>query len=98
MAIKLDRTVCDGFGICAKHAPQYFSLDDWGYASLSGDGVVADADRNAVRRAMLDCPVHAIMEIGEHRSTDVLPLTSAAEDPARNLRTEDNEAEWGFTG
>ena len=38
MRIRLDRTMCDGFGICAKHAPEYFSLDDWGYASLVGDG------------------------------------------------------------
>ena len=35
LRIKLDRTLCDGFGICAKHAPEYFSLDDWGYASSS---------------------------------------------------------------
>ena len=34
MRIRLDRTLCDGFGVCAKHAPEYFSLDDWGYASL----------------------------------------------------------------
>ncbi|HEY6857561.1 MAG TPA: ferredoxin, partial [Mycobacterium sp.] len=27
MRIRLDRTVCDGFGLCAKHAPGYFSLD-----------------------------------------------------------------------
>ncbi len=40
MKIRLDRTVCDGFGVCAKHAPGYFSLDDWGYASLIGDGTV----------------------------------------------------------
>jgi ferredoxin len=32
MKIRLDRTICDGFGVCAKHAPGYFSLDDWGYA------------------------------------------------------------------
>ena len=42
MKIRLDRTVCDGFGVCAKHAPGYFSLDDWGYASLIGDGTVAE--------------------------------------------------------
>ncbi|HXA11011.1 MAG TPA: ferredoxin, partial [Mycobacterium sp.] len=36
MKIKLDRTICDGFGACAKQAPDYFSLDDWGYASLVG--------------------------------------------------------------
>ena len=46
MKIRLDRTVCDGFGICAKHAPGYFSLDDWGYAALIGDGTVAEADRD----------------------------------------------------
>ena len=63
MRVKLDRTLCDGFGICAKHAPEYFSLDDWGYASLIGDGTVADADHEAVTRALLDCPVHAIIEL-----------------------------------
>jgi ferredoxin len=35
MKIRLDRTVCDGFGTCAARAPGYFSLDDWGYASLT---------------------------------------------------------------
>jgi ferredoxin len=70
MKIRLDRTVCDGFGLCAKHAPGYFSLDDWGYASLAGDGNVADDDRAAVMRALLDCPVHAITELGEPRLDD----------------------------
>lgn len=60
MKIKLDRTVCDGFGICARQAPEYFSLDDWDYASLIGDGTVRENDRDAVARALMDCPVHAI--------------------------------------
>jgi ferredoxin len=63
MRIRLDRTVCDGFGVCAKHAPEYFSLDDWGYASLVGNGTVHDGDHDAVKRALLDCPVHAITEM-----------------------------------
>ncbi|MDP9167906.1 MAG: ferredoxin [Actinomycetota bacterium] len=63
MRIRLDRTKCDGFGVCAKHAPGYFSLDDWGYASLVGNGVVHDGDQDAVQRALLDCPVHAIVEM-----------------------------------
>ena len=63
MRIRLDRTMCDGFGICARHAPGYFSLDDWGYASLIGNGTVPDADHDAVKRALLDCPVHAIIEM-----------------------------------
>jgi ferredoxin len=61
--IRLDRTLCDGFGACAKHAPDYFSLDDWGYASLIGNGTIPDADHDAVKRALLDCPVHAIIEM-----------------------------------
>jgi len=98
MRIKLDRTLCDGFGICAKHAPEYFSLDDWGYAVLVGDGNIPEADRDAVLRALLDCPVHAIAEIGEHRRVDTAPpAAGSGTDPAELLKTESNEAEWGFT-
>lgn len=68
MKIRLDRTMCDGFGICAKHAPGYFSLDDWGYASPEGDGVVDPADRDGVMRALLDCPAHAIIRRAEPES------------------------------
>lgn len=98
MKIRLDRTVCDGFGLCAKHAPNYFSLDDWGYASLTGDGTVAEADHDPVMRALLDCPVHAITEIGDRQPTVTHPPSPASdEDPAEHLKTEANEAQWGFT-
>jgi ferredoxin len=97
MRVRLDRTICDGFGVCAKHAPKYFSLDDWGYASLIGDGTVAEDDEHAVTRALLDCPVHAIMEYGEHRAGGTHPFSSSPEDPSAGLKTEANEAEWGFT-
>ena len=97
MRIRLDRTICDGFGVCAKHAPEYFSLDDWGYASLEGNGEVAEGDRSAVIRALLDCPVHAITEWGEHRDAEPHERSVGADDAAENLKTEANEAEWGFT-
>ena len=97
MRIRLDRTVCDGFGVCAKHAPEYFSLDDWGYASVEGNGEVAEGDRNAVIRALLDCPVHAITEWGEHHDSEPHERSVGADDAAENLKTEANEAEWGFT-
>jgi ferredoxin len=60
--IKLDRTVCDGFGKCAEHAPSVFSLDEWGYASLAGAPEVPGELEPRVRRAILDCPVDAIIE------------------------------------
>ena len=99
MRIKLDRTLCDGFGICAKHAPRYFSLDDWGYAVLVGDGDIPEADRDAVLRALMDCPVHAIMEYSERRPDDPPPPRGdlADPDPAEHLKVDSNEAEWGFT-
>jgi len=97
MRIHLDRTLCDGFGICAHHAPEYFSLDDWGYACLIGDGTIPEKDRDAVMRALMDCPVHAIMEMDERRPDDLPPPRAYDEDPAAHLKTEDNEAEWGFT-
>jgi ferredoxin len=97
MKIRLDRTICDGFGVCAKRAPGYFSLDDWGYASLIGDGNVAEQDRDPVMRALLDCPVHAITEVGERQTGVPNPALADLGDPAEHLKTESNEAEWGFT-
>ena len=63
MRIKLDRTLCDGFGKCAEHAPTVFSLDEWGYAALASDPEIPEALEAPVRRALLDCPVHAIIEL-----------------------------------
>ncbi|BBY30952.1 hypothetical protein GCM10023114_29640 [Mycolicibacterium sediminis] len=92
MRIRLDRTMCDGFGICAKHAPEYFSLDDWGYASLIGDGTVRDSDRPAVVRALLDCPVHAIIDMGGQPPSRARPQAVPDEAPEPHPSTEDNEA------
>jgi ferredoxin len=95
MRIKLDRTLCDGFGLCAKHAPEYFSLDDWGYASLVGNGDIPEQDHDAVMRALLDCPVHAIIQLGEHRA-EAPPTHDPEEAPEPNVKSDDNEAVWGF--
>lgn len=93
MKIRLDRTLCDGFGICAKHAPEYFSLDDWGYASLVGDGTVPEADRDAVMRALLDCPVHAIIAMGEHQpSGQARPSTNSDDTSEPHVDDENSEA------
>jgi len=76
MRIRLDRTLCDGFGLCAKHAPEYFSLDDWGYASLEGNGRIPEADRDAVTRALLDCPVHAIIAMSAEKDASAAPAAA----------------------
>jgi ferredoxin len=60
MKIKLSKTLCDGFGTCAAHAPGLFALDEWGYASLMGDGSVSPDQEANAERAIINCPVHAI--------------------------------------
>jgi ferredoxin len=96
MRIKLDRTLCDGFGLCAKHAPEYFSLDDWGYASLEGNGEIPATDHDAVMRALLDCPVHAIIQMGGERRPAAPPAHDAEEAPEPHLNSDHSEAISGF--
>lgn len=62
MKVKLSKSLCDGFGTCGAHAPGVFDIDEWGYASLKGDGTVPDGQEDQVRRAIIGCPVHAIVE------------------------------------
>jgi ferredoxin len=61
--VKLSKSLCDGFGTCGGHAPDVFKIDEWGYASVEGDGTVPAGQEDLVRRAAIDCPVHAITEI-----------------------------------
>lgn len=63
MKIKVNSSICEGFGTCAVHAPETFLLDEWGYAQAAGEGVVAEEDEDRVRQAIVACPVHAIVEI-----------------------------------
>jgi ferredoxin len=65
MKLRLDAAVCDGFGTCAGHAPDLFELDEWGYASLLGDGTVPQGQESLAKRAIIDCPVHAIATVDE---------------------------------
>ncbi|WP_199203561.1 ferredoxin [Mycobacterium sp. shizuoka-1] len=92
MRIRLDRTICDGFGVCAKHAPKHFSLDDWGYASLIGDGSVEATDRDDVLRALFDCPVHAIIEITDESDGQTPPGPASPDTDEAPVF----EARWGF--
>jgi ferredoxin len=63
MKIQLSKSLCDGFGTCGNHAPELFEIDEWGYASLKGDGSVPPDQEANARRAIVDCPVHAITEV-----------------------------------
>jgi ferredoxin len=65
MKVRLDSSVCDGFGKCASHAPNIFELDEWGYAIVKDDGLVPKEEEGPAQRAAIDCPVQAIHIIDE---------------------------------
>ncbi|GAA1747177.1 ferredoxin [Luedemannella helvata] len=60
MRVAVDATKCAAYGTCVEHAPAVFQLDEWGYASLIGDGTVAPEQEEAVRKATAGCPERAI--------------------------------------
>lgn len=60
MKALVDATKCNAYGVCEQLCPSVFNLDEWGYASVTGDGFVAEADQGAVREAAGNCPENAI--------------------------------------
>jgi ferredoxin len=60
MKIQVDSTKCDAYGLCAEKAPDLFELDDFGYATVLNDGVVAAGNEECAREAVTICPAQAI--------------------------------------
>ena len=57
LRIRIDRTLCVGFGDCVGVAPEAFALDDDGIVVLvAPDGV----ERERLLRACASCPVDAL--------------------------------------
>ena len=57
MRLRIDRTLCVGFGDCVTEAPLAFALDEEGIAIFTDPGVTA---REQLLRACDSCPVDAI--------------------------------------
>lgn len=57
--LRVDRTRCDGYGMCAELLPELVALDDWGYPILR-DAPVPDRLRDLARRAVDACPILAL--------------------------------------
>ncbi len=57
LRVRIDRTLCVGFGDCITAAPEAFVLDDSGTAVFTNPGGV---ERERLLRACDSCPVDAI--------------------------------------
>jgi ferredoxin len=57
LRVRIDRTLCVGFGDCVKESPTAFALDDENVAIFAAPEAAA---REALLRACASCPVDAL--------------------------------------
>lgn len=60
MRVRVDSEKCQGHNRCYALAPDLFEVDDLGFASAIGDGVVPPAMEDRARAAVANCPEYAI--------------------------------------
>jgi ferredoxin len=65
MKLHIDSKVCQGHGRCYDLAPELFGDDEEGYGQVLGDGIVPPDKEQLARRAVANCPEHAIELIEE---------------------------------
>jgi ferredoxin len=58
--LQIDVGLCQGNGRCYDLAPDLFGDDEEGYGKVLGDGVLPPEKEDDARRAVLNCPEHAI--------------------------------------
>jgi ferredoxin len=60
MKVSVNSEVCEGYGNCARIAPEVFQLDEAGYSQVLHDGQVPEGQSAAAEYAVQDCPMSAI--------------------------------------
>ncbi|WP_211192635.1 ferredoxin [Actinoplanes sp. TBRC 11911] len=56
MRLHIDRTACDGRGLCAELLPELLESDEWGFPMARGSSGVPEELTRAARRAVDRCP------------------------------------------
>ncbi|MGC8509906.1 MAG: ferredoxin [Acidimicrobiales bacterium] len=60
MRVSIDVDRCQGHGRCFSLAPALFTFDDLGNGVVRDDGTVDEAQHDAARLAVANCPEHAV--------------------------------------
>jgi len=60
MKVVVKSELCEGYGNCARLAPEVFTLDDEGFSKPLNDGQVPEDQRARAEFAVGDCPMGAI--------------------------------------
>lgn len=58
--LRLDRTLCDGYGTCADGYPEAIELDEFGYAQLTRTDTIPADEMDKAKAAVAACPKRAI--------------------------------------
>lgn len=74
MRVQIDPLRCQGHNRCIALAPELFDVDDYGKASMLGDGAVPSNLVDKARLAVANCPEFAI-SLDETGSDDAAPET-----------------------
>jgi ferredoxin len=61
MRVHVDAEKCQGHSRCVQYAPDVFAVDDDGYATEVGDGIVPDDRKQEAMLAVQNCPERAII-------------------------------------
>ena len=59
--LRVNPTLCTGYGYCAEIVPELISVDDWGYPIVSSRDIEGDALLSLARRAVATCPRLALL-------------------------------------
>lgn len=59
--LRVDPTLCTGFGYCAEIVPELISLDDWGYPIVNSEPFEKGDLEHLARRAVATCPRLALI-------------------------------------
>jgi len=59
--LRVNPTLCTGYGYCAEIVPELIGVDDWGYPIVSKARIESDALLRLARRAVATCPRLALL-------------------------------------
>lgn len=59
--LRINPTLCDGYGYCAEIVPELVALDDWGFPIVATMPIGDDAVEKMAERAVATCPRLALL-------------------------------------
>jgi ferredoxin len=59
--LRVNPTLCTGYGYCAEIVPELIAVDDWGYPMVNPKPIEGDGLLSLARRAVATCPRLALV-------------------------------------